>query len=100
MKILSALLLAGTLTIAACAQTGPAQSEPVAAKQGMVALSGDGELVETERAPTNSPMQIRRAPAGSVPSAMYALRGARAVLKARGATKSVFTVGDRESLQF
>ena len=81
---------------------------------------GDGELVETQRAP-----------AGSVPSAMYALRGARVVLRARGAnyfaskrmsgspatyrlkfpvspapesligaTKSVFTLGDCKSLQF
>ena len=82
----TALSLAGALLLAACAQADRTAGSSASSAQSLVSLSGDGELVEIERTPTYSLMQIRRAPAGSVPSAMYALRGMCAVLKARGAT--------------
>lgn len=46
-------------------------------------MAGEGEFVEIERTPEHSIVQVRRAPAGSVPSSMYTLRGVCAVLKAR-----------------
>lgn len=85
MPIPAALLLLCAALVASCAQPDRVQPGADPSGQNLVVLSGDGELVETERTPAYSVMQVRRAPAGSVPSAMYALRGACAVLRARGA---------------
>ena len=131
MQPFSAPLLAITLAAASCAQNSSAPSSSTPSREVLVALAGDGEVVETERTPTHSLMQVRRAPAGSVPSSMYALRGACAILRARGknyvasvrladspatyrltfpvspspedlrgATKSVFTLGECIALRF
>ena len=65
--------------LASCAQT---PSRPEAA---LVSLGGEGEFVEVERTESESRVEVRRAPAGSVPSSLYTLRGVCAVLRARGA---------------
>jgi hypothetical protein len=48
-------------------------------------MSGDGEFVETVRDAESSTVEVRKAPSGSVASAMYTLRGSCAVLRARAA---------------
>lgn len=62
--------------LAACASTDPGTT--------LVRLTAGGEFVEVERAPEFSLVEVRQAPAGSVPSSMYALRGACAVARSRG----------------
>jgi hypothetical protein len=50
----------------------------------LVSLTDGGELIETERAPEFSVIEVRKSPPGSVPSSMFTLRGACAVARARG----------------
>jgi hypothetical protein len=73
------------IAVSACA-ADPGTTEATASGGGkLVSLGGDGELVELERTATFSVIEVRKTPPGSVPSSMYILRGACAVLRARGA---------------
>jgi hypothetical protein len=61
-------------TLAGCATSSPS----------LVVMANGGEFVETERTAQHSTVEVRKAPKGSVPSSMYALRGSCAVMRARG----------------
>lgn len=71
--------ISAVLLLSACAQTPDASSSAA-----LVRLGDGGEFVEVRREPEFSVVEVRKAPAGSVPSSLYALRGACAVLRARG----------------
>lgn len=83
MQAASAPFLLLALVLASCTQTGSEKPASSASGGALIAIAGDGELVETERTASYSVMQVRRSPAGSVPSALFALRGACAILRAR-----------------
>ena len=79
------LSLAAVASVAACAQQQPsAPSVSSSAAAALVHITQGGELVEVERTPEHSIVEVRSAPAGSVPSSLFALRGACAVARARG----------------
>lgn len=68
-----------TLLLLVCAACASPVSGP-----SLVRLADGGELVEIERAPDFSVVEVRQAPPGSVPSSLYVLRGACAVARSRG----------------
>lgn len=73
------------LSLAACAPSPQAPGSPGANPAALVHLTDQGEFVEVERTAEHSIVEVRRAPAGSVPASMFTLRGACAVARARGA---------------
>jgi hypothetical protein len=84
-KNMRLLLIAATVLLGACAQPQLKPSSETVAEAALVKLDGEGEFVETSRQPDHSIVEVRKAPAGSVASSLYALRGACAVLRARAA---------------
>jgi hypothetical protein len=79
------LLVAATCILSACASQP--QSTGVSAPSSataLVHLTDGGDFIELQRAADYSTVQVRKAPEGSVPSSMFALRGSCAVTRARG----------------
>ena len=72
-------------SLCACAQQDRVPSVGTTADAGsLVRVTDGGEFVEVERTAEYSLVEVRSAPKGSVPSSMFALRGACAVARARG----------------
>jgi hypothetical protein len=78
------VLLFAAVALSACAPQAAVRSTPAGESTGLVSITQGGELVELERTPEFSVIEVRRAPTGSVPSSLFALRGACAVARARG----------------
>jgi hypothetical protein len=76
--LLAAMALVATL--AGCTTT----TTTTTTSPSLVVMADGGEFVETERTAQHSTVEVRKAPQGSVPSSMYALRGSCAVMRARG----------------
>jgi len=72
-----------------CAQQVPGVAASAAIKTPLVHISEGGDLVETERTPEYSVLVIRKAPQGSVPASLFAMKGACAITRAR--SESFFT---------
>jgi len=83
MKLVSCLVVVASTLLASCAQTPSAPAASTEQRTALISITGDGEFVETERSSEHSTVQVRRAPQGSVPAAMFTLRGVCAVLRAR-----------------
>lgn len=81
-----ALALISTLALVACAQSQSPNDAARLAQSDLISIGGDGELVEVQRAADFSIIEVRSSPRGSVVSSLFVLRGACAVLRARGAT--------------
>ena len=78
------VLFSAAVAVSACAQQAVAPSAGAGESPKLVSITQGGELVELERTPEYSVIEVRSAPAGSVPSSLFALRGACAVARARG----------------
>lgn len=76
-------LISAAVMVSACAQPQIASNPATSSGPALVRLGGEGEFVEVTREAEFSIVEVRKAPAGSVPSSLYALRGACAVLRAR-----------------
>jgi hypothetical protein len=66
------------------AQQHPEPAASAAATASLVHITEGGELIETERTPEHSVMVVRKAPQGSVPASLFAMKGACAITRARG----------------
>lgn len=78
------VLLSAAVAVSASAQQAAVPSAGAGESPMLVSITQGGELAEIERTPEYSVIEVRRAPAGSVPSSLFALRGACAVATARG----------------
>lgn len=72
------------ILLVACAQPPSVPRVERQPAASLVRITDGGEFVEVERLPEYSVVEVRSAPAGSVASSMYALRGSCAVARARG----------------
>lgn len=77
-------LFAAAVFVSACSQQPVVPSAGASNQPTLVSITQGGELVELERTSEHSIIEVRSAPAGSVPSSLFALRGACAVARARG----------------
>lgn len=78
------VLFTAAVAVSACAQQAVVPSGTSSEPPKLVSITQGGELVELERTPEYSVIEVRSAPAGSVPSSLFALRGACAIARARG----------------